>query len=67
MFCHQAPLNINVHVKKQRKENLMHAFTVYPLTHNAYKKVLPTQTNAARKICRFIFVCQNPHNTPYRD
>ena len=67
--CHQAPLNINinVHVKKQRKENLMHAFTVYPLTHNTYKKVLPTQTNAARKICRFIFLCKNPHNTPYTD
>ena len=33
-------ININVHVKKQRKENLIHAFTVDPLTHNGRKNLL---------------------------
>ena len=33
-------ININVHVKRQRKENLIHAFTVDPLTRNGRKKVL---------------------------
>ena len=62
MFCHQTPLNININidVKKQRKENLIHAFNGNPLTHNAHKNVLPTQTNTESKSCRFISQCQNP-------
>ena len=46
--------------KKQRKENLLHVFIVDPLAHNTHKKVLPTQTNTARKNWRFISVLKNP-------
>ena len=71
MFCYMAPLNINtdVYIKKQRIDNLIHAFTVHRPTHNAGKNVLPTQKNTACKNCRFISVCKNPPvgNTPHRD
>ena len=50
----------NCRCKKQRKENLIHAFTVDPLIHYAHIKVLPTQTNIASKSCRFISVCKKP-------
>ena len=61
MFCPQAPLNIktNVEARIKKKENLIHVFTVNPVTHNAHKNVLPTQVNTASKSCRFISVCKN--------
>ena len=40
------------------KENLIHAFTVNPLTNNAHEKILLTQTNTASKSCRFILMCK---------
>ena len=45
MFCHQAPLNtnINVDVKKQEKQNLIHAFTVDPIALDAQKRFYPLE------------------------
>ena len=50
----------NCRCKKQRIENLIHAFIVDPLIHHAHIKVLPTPTNTASKSCRFISVCKKP-------
>ena len=46
--------------KKQRKENVIHDFTVGPLTQNVHKQVLPTQTKTGSKSCRFISLWKNP-------
>ena len=46
--------------KKQRKENVIHAFTVGSLTQNVHKMVLPTQTKTGSKSCRFISLWKNP-------
>ena len=46
--------------KKQRKENVIHAFTVGSLTQNVHKKVLPIQTKTGNKSCRFISLRKNP-------
>lgn len=45
MFCHQAPLNtnINVDVKKQEKENLIHAFTINSIALDAQKRFYPLE------------------------
>ena len=44
---------------RERKDNLIHAFTGNPVTHNAQKKVVLSRTNFESESSRSISVCKN--------